>query len=365
MSFKAPHCGAFQILCVLCNLFLRTLLRLKMRNTRIFIALMAFAIMSCDSAETSDRHISRQDGNQEVDVIESLNDRIVAKPNDPNLYVKRAMAYRDRKMMQLAIKDAERALAIDSTVSYFHTVLGELEFQSGQLRDARLSLEKAVKYDETNTDALLKLAEANFLLRRYDEALKSTNDALRVNDKLAQGYFIKGFVYKELGDTALSRSSFQTATEVNPEHYEAYMELGNLSAYQGDSLALEYYRTALEIKPKSAEALYSLGMFLQAGGKYDEALSVYRQLINTDPNNFLGYYNTGYLNLTEYGEYETALAYFDTVLTLDPSYVDAMYNRGVCYEEMNEKQQAIDIYKNILEISPDYTLAAKGLSRLL
>ena len=336
-----------------------------MLKIRIFITLIALALISCDSAENSDRHISRKGDTQEVDLIESLNDRIVAKPNDPNLYVKRAMAYRDRKMMQLAIRDAQRALAIDSTVSYFHTVLGELEFQSGQLRDARLSLEKAVKYDDTNTDALLKLAETNFLLRRYDQALIYTNDALRIDDKLAQGYFIKGFIYKELGDTVLAKSSFQTATEVNPEHYEAYMELGNISAYQGDPLALEYFKTALEIKPKSAEALYNLGMFLQAGEKYEQAMVVYRQLIDTDPNNFLGYYNAGYLNLTEFGEYETALAYFDTVLTIEPAYVDAMYNRGVCFEEMKEKQQAIDVYKNVLEVSPDYTLAAKGLNRLL
>lgn len=336
-----------------------------MLYTRLFIALLFIGLISCDSAQKSNNDNAQSAQNQEVDPIEALNERIIAKPNDPNLYLRRAMAYRDKRMMPLAIRDVERALAIDSTVSYFHTVRGELEFQSGQLRDARLSLEKAVRLDETNTEALLKLSETNYLLRRYDEALTYTNDALRINDKLAQGYFIKGFIYKELGDTTLAKSSFQTATEVNPDHYEAYMELGNLSAYQGDPLALEYFTTALEIKPKSAEALYSLGMFYQAGQKIDEAIAVYRQLIETDPSNFLGYYNTGYLNLTELGEYEIALAYFDTVLTLDPTYIDAMYNRGVCYEELNETQQAIDVYKNILVLYPDYTLAAKGLDRLL
>ncbi len=333
--------------------------------SRIFIFLLAIATISCDSSDESSRNTGRNSNTNQSDLIENLTARIISNPNDPNLYVKRATAYRDKKMMNLAIRDAERALAIDSTVSYFHTVLGELEFQNGQLRDARLSLEKAVEFDETNTDAYLKLAETNFLLRRYDEALINTNNALRVDDKLAQGYFIKGFIYKELGDTTLAKSSFQTATEVNPEHYEAYMELGNLSAYQGDALALEYFNTALEIKPNSAEALYNLGMFYQAGEKYDQALVIYRRLIDVGPDNYLGYYNTGYLYLTEYGEYQTALAYFDTVLTIEPAFIDAIYNRGLCFEEMNQKQQAVNVYKNILEVSPDYTLAAKGLERLL
>ncbi len=332
-------------------------------KTHIIYLVLASCMFSCGF--NSDKTNANRDTEDQKDPIEQLSAEIIDDPNDPNLYVKRAMAYRNNKMMQLAIRDSERAIAIDSTVSYFHTVRGELQFQSGELREARLSLEKAITLDDTNTDALLKLAETNFLLRRYEEALGYTNDALRVDDKLAQGYFIKGFVYKELGDTALAISSFQTATEVNPDHYEAYMELGNLSAYQGNPLALEYFNTALGIKPKSAEALYSLGMYLQAGAQYDKALETYQRLINVDPDNFLGYYNTGYLYLTEYGKYETALAYFDTVLTIDPSYMDARYNQGVCHEEMNEPEQAIAIYRDVLEVSPDYTLAAKGLERLL
>lgn len=335
-----------------------------MNYIRFVFVLIGLSFISCDSQTEPERKDDRSSQNEEVDLIESLNNRIVAKPNDPNLYVKRAYAYRDRNMMQLAIRDAERALVIDSTVSYFHTVLGDLEFQAGQLRDARLSLEKAVKYDDTNTEALLKLGEANFLLRRYEEALDNTNDALRIDDKLAQAYFIKGFIYKELGDTTRAMSSFHTATEVFPDHYEAYMQLGGIAGYKGDPLAIEYFRTAIEIRPKSSEAWYNLGMFYQAGEKYDEALETYRKLIEADPKGFLGYYNTGYLYLTEYHDYNVALAYFDTVVSLEPSYIDAIYNRGVCFEELNKPEQAIDIYKLILEVEPDYTLAAKGLERL-
>lgn len=335
-----------------------------MNYLRIFLIVISLSLISCDSQKEPDRQTNKASEKADIDLIESLNAQIVKKPNDPNLYIKRAYAYRDKNMMQLAIRDAERALAIDSTVSYFHTVLGDLEFKTGQLRDARLTLEKAVQYDNTNTEALLKLAEANFLLRRYDEALDYTNDALRVDDKLAQGYFIKGFIYKELGDTALAKSSFHTATEVFPEHYEAYMQLGGIAGYQGDPLAIEYFNTAIEIKPNSTEAWYNLGMFYQAGENYDKAIEIYRKLIEVDPKGFLGYYNTGYLYLTEFHDYNVALAYFDTVISIEPSYIDAMYNRGVCYEELDKPEQAINIYKLILEVEPDYTLAAKGLERL-
>ncbi len=296
---------------------------------------------------------------------EELSDEILNDPNNPNLYIKRALEYKSKGLYDLAIRDVERALSIDPSVSYFHAVKGEINFTKGDLKEARLSLEKAVSYDETNTEALLKLGEVNFLLRRYDEAIVTINDALKIDDKLAQGYFIKGFIYKELGDTTLAVSSFQTATEVNPEHYEAYMELGNILAYKGDRLALEYFETALMIRPESAEALYNKGMYHQANRQIDEAMESYQRLINVDSKNFLGYYNTGYIYLVEYLSFDTAIAYFDTVLTFDPTYIDARYNQGLCYEEKGETVRAEEIYREVLNADPQYTAAAMGLERLL
>ncbi len=299
------------------------------------------------------------------DIIASLSDEIIENPNDANLYIKRALIYQNRNQMNLAIKDAERALTLDSTASYFHQVLGELNFLRGQLGPARQSLERAAELDESNTDALLKLAEVQFLLRRYEESINSINTALVQNDRLAQGYFIKGYVYKEIGDTTLAKSSFQTVIEINPEHYEGYMELGSLFALEGDPLALEYFNSALELKPKSAEAFYHKGMFLQAGSRYLDAKNTYRELLQVDRGNVLAFYNLGYLYLTEFLEFDTAIAYFDSALAIRPDYIEAMVNKGLAQEELELFGDAENSYRAALSVDPQFDPAAKGLSRLL
>ena len=299
------------------------------------------------------------------DRLEDLSDEIVESPNNPNLYIKRALIYKKRNLLDLGLKDVDRALSIDSTVSYFHSVKGDFFFAKGELRNARLSFEDALRFDDTNSDALVKLGEVNFYLRRYEEALKHINDALREDDQLAQAYFLKGYIFKELGDTVLAKSSFQTATEVNPDHFEAFMELGSLYSYENDPLAIDYFETALQINPKSAEAYYNKGMFLQSNGEVDQALDVYQSMVQTDPNNFLGYYNMGYIYLTEYLEYEIAQAYFDSVLMVKPAYVDALYNKGLCSEELGRKGEAESTYRQVLDIDPQHDLAAKGLERVL
>ncbi len=127
---------------------------------------------SCDEATTETKGTNstpKEKKEAPEDYIEQLSDQIIESPNNGNLYVKRALAYTERNLMELAVKDAERALSIDSTASYFHQVLGEVNFLKGDLRPARLSLEKAAELDPSNTEALLKLAEVYFL---FDDTMK-------------------------------------------------------------------------------------------------------------------------------------------------------------------------------------------------
>lgn len=334
----------------------------------LWAAIVAISAASC--ASPSGKGDSERAGKSRTetagsDKITELTDKILDKPNNPNLYISRALAYSDKGMYNLAIKDVDRAMLIDSTVSHFHATRGEIFFKSGDLRSARLSLEKAVDYDKENTEALLKLGEVNFLLRRYPQALMSIDEALRVNQRLPKGYFLKGFIFKEIGDTTKSISSFQTATEVNPDYYEAFMELGHIYAFRGDPIALDYINSALELRPSSTEAWYHKGIYYQSKAMFGEAAEAYENLVKQDPKAFLGYYNLGYLYLTESDQYETALAYFDTVLTIRPESIDAVYNRGVCFEELGDEETAAEIYREVLTQDPQHTQAAQGLSRLL
>ncbi len=338
---------------------------MKQHRILVLFILLSLGLSQCGKQQNAEEQTETSTTDKQDNEIMGISDEIIANPNDANLYIKRAMAYGDRNMFELAHRDVMRAMSIDSTVSSFHAARGELYFRSSELRDSRLSFEKAIALDPKNLEANLKLGEVNFLLRRYPEAIQAVDAAISINERLPKAYFLKGYIFKELGDTALSISSFQTATEVDPEYFDAYMELGNLYTAKNDSIALEYFSTAITLRPASAEAYYHKAMFLQNRGALQRALSVYRSMVKADPNSFLGYYNMGYLHLVELEEYRIASAYFDTVLTIQPNYIDALFNKGLCFEELGEEALAVAIYKEVLEQDAQYTLAAKGLERLL
>lgn len=77
--------------------------------------------------------------------------------------------------------------------------------------------------------------------------------------------------------------SYQEAAKLNPKEARAYLGLGRVYAAQNrvpETLAA--YRKAVELKPKLAEARFNLGLVLFVTGKREEALVEYEALRKLD-----------------------------------------------------------------------------------
>jgi len=180
----------------------------------------------------------------------------------------------------------------------------------------------------------------------------------------AQAYFLKGFNFLEMGDTTRAVSSFQTTVEQDPEHFEAYMQLGLLNSIKGDSLAIDYFENALEVEPNNKEAMYGIAMFQQENEMYNEALKTYHEILEYHPNFREAHYNLGYVHMYYLQLYRQASLHFSDAIEVDPNYYQAYYNRGYCFELLGDVNNAIKDYQQSLAIEPSYDLAAKGISRV-
>jgi len=49
---------------------------------------------------------------------------------------------------------------------------------------------------------------------------------------------------------------------------------------------------------------------------------------------------------------------------IDAAYVDAYYGRGVCYQTMGDKKNAVVDFKACLTIYPQYEAATKALEQI-
>lgn len=331
--------------------------------SKFFPALVALLFVACTGGQGND---DGQGAGQDsmVNPLLALEHRILNAPTDPNSFAERARYFESIDSTALAINDWKRAMALDTMDAQWPIALADLYYRKIRIEEAEPLLIKAARIDPTNTEALLKRSELKLLLREYKEAMALANDALRIDALNPKGYYLKGWIHMEAGDTALSISSYRTAVEQDPAFYEAYIALGLLHAHQRDPLALQYYNTALDLRPNSVEAWYNKGMYCQENGMDSVALACYARIKEIAPQNSMAYYNTGYIYLEHQRRILDARGEFAKAIALLPDHAQAYYNRGLTFELDGKLDSALIDYQRALRLAPSFTLAAEGLGRL-
>jgi len=303
-------------------------------------------------------------------VLRALNQQIIDNPNDYTAYLARARYWGDKDFLPFAYKDILRAIAIDSTKADIYLVRGELYFKQEKVKEAYEDYSTCLRYDSLNVQGLLKKTGIDIVLGNHQIARGQLNTALRINEYEPEAYYLRGRLYKTMGDTNMAASSYKTAIEVDPDYFDAYLEVGLLYAAHKNDLAKEYYSSAISIRPKNIQGWYNKAMFLQETGykkkeRFNEAFTCYDSILAIDPNFVAAHFNKGYVFLEYLQQYDSAAKHFTQAVQIFPQYYQAYYNRGLCNESLKKRQEAEADYRQALALKPDYTDAAIALGRLL
>jgi tetratricopeptide (TPR) repeat protein len=296
--------------------------------------------------------------------LKQLNAQLKADPRNAELYHKRALYYYSAGKFSQGLADMLIAVNTDSTKSAYFVTLSDLYFVDNQTSKTKAALEKALQLDDKNVEALLKLAELYLYVQNFELSIKYINLALKQDKYNAKAYFMKGMNYKELGDTARAISSMQTAVEQDQMYYHAYIQLGILCAAKKNPLAVEYFKNALRIRPKSSEALYSLGKYYQDQEELENAMKTYTELVGIEDKNINAYYNMGVIQLINLKKYNEAINYFSTAIKIAPKYVNAYYARGLSYQALGNIKMAVADFQACTSINPKFEPAHAALKQL-
>ncbi|MES2761328.1 MAG: tetratricopeptide repeat protein [Bacteroidota bacterium] len=338
-----------------------------MKNIFLFL-FVSTVLFSCGPKETELANDSRR-ADSLMKVINSpelvaVNKKILDDPENADLYDERAKLYLQFKQFEEAASDSKRSIRIDSSNAKYYLTEADIFFAANETRNAKDVLEKVVKKFPENTEGLLKLAELYFFVKQYENAFAKINQALKVNENLARGYYLKGSIYKELGDTGKAVSSLETAVEQDNKNYGAFLDLGIIYAAKKNPLAFEYYNNAIGLQPSNPEALYAKAKLLQDMGRIKEAVAMYNQILKIDPRHVFSIYNLGAIEFGINENPKLALDYFTKAIATDPKYAEAYFARAVCYQDLKDNANASADYQMCLQLKPNYEPAVEGLNSL-
>jgi len=293
-----------------------------------------------------------------------LNKKIADDEKNAALYNQRAELYIQAEKLNDALADVNKSIAIDGKFAPVYLTLSDIYLLQGKPGNALEAIQKSISIDNKYAEAYLRLARLYLVMKDYEKTGDNIDKVLNLDPNNAKAYFLRGFGLEEKGDTVNAVKSYQKATVLDPQYFDAYIQLGSLYALKKSPLAAGYFNSALNVKPKSQETMYMLGMFYQENNQPDLALATYKKMISMDSANKLPYYNSGYVNLVYLKKFKEGADFFTKAVKLDPKYIEAYFNRGYCYELMGDISKARNDYEKALKITPNYPNAVEGLNRL-
>ncbi|MCC7299261.1 MAG: tetratricopeptide repeat protein [Bacteroidia bacterium] len=321
-------------------------------------------LFACQQAKPGGRYISDKDTTFSKD-IRDISAKINDDPRNADLYYKRGNAFFYQDKFKDALIDLDYAVLLDSNNAVYHHLIGEtvLKLDTADSRKAMYHLEKALKLKPDFSDAIISLGKLHLARQEYKKAEDLFKKLTATNDYADRSFVYLGICRKEQKDTIQALAYFDKAQQINPNGYEAAIQIALIKAAQKDPLAMQYFDKVIAINEYSDEAFYGKALLFQANEQYKDALVHYEKARTINPGHILAIYGTGVLyNLFE--DYGKAEEMCNKVLDLAPEYANAYALRGFTFEKRGDKQRATADYNQAIKLDAKNEMALLGLKSL-
>lgn len=128
--------------------------------------------------------------------------------------------------------------------------------------------------------------------------------------------------------------------------------------------AATVYRQVLVSEPKNVDALHYLGVALAQASRYQQALIPLAAALEQKPDEAAvhTHYGNALAGMSRHGE---ALASYDRAIVCDPTFAESHYNRGVSLTALEQSAAALASYDRAIECNPSHAQAHNNRGILL
>ena len=265
-------------------------------------------------------HLQRYD-----EAVASMSTAISLEPNSSingTLHVLLGLALQKLDRLEAAAEHFHRALELDPADARPLVSLAGLRTEQGRSEEANEYLDRARKLNPRDPATLQNAGEALRKQKRYAEAIEAYRAVLDIDPEYA-------LAHAGLGNTLFQMKRYQEALASVTRAVTLVPDLriaGSLHVIAGRALqelgrpgeAVEQYERALEINPRNTQAVDRFAMMRFGQKHYQEALRLYRTLVELQPDSAQSHSNLG-ATLYHLNRLDDARRSFERALALDPA----------------------------------------------
>jgi len=262
---------------------------------------------------------------------------------------------------RLATVPTENMAALEA---YFRGKQRMAKRSSAALAEAVDDFNRAIELDPSFALAYVGLADSYQLQVQYsglpldemtEKAQAATDNALALDDRLAEAYTSLGSIESLRNDYEAAEAAFHRALELNPNYVTTYHWYSLLLAgpLGRRDEALEVIKKAAELDPRSPIILLNVGDGYAGMGRFDESLAWYRKSIEIDPNFAAGYQWIGFHYWRAEGQLDEAARWFRKSVSVDPRNPENIAFLGWLFLDLGDLDRAEYWSERSIELAPE------------
>jgi tetratricopeptide (TPR) repeat protein len=227
----------------------------------------------------------------------------------------------------------------------------------------------AVDVTTTNDFGNGQLGDSFAVQGKLAEAEPFYREALRINPNLPGVLNNLGFVLRSLGKPMDAEPYLRKALEVSPWFVNPRFDLADiLIAKNSHAEAVEQFREILKSEPNNFIANYKLGMLMSEGAQelrdLPSAVQLLRRAGELNPQTAEVQFTLGNA-LFRAERIDESIGAFQRALELDPKHARAANNLGTVLGRTNRLVEAVEYFRAAIQIDPSYADAMDGLTAVL
>lgn len=174
--------------------------------------------------------------------------------------------------------------------------------------------------------------------------------------------------YRQISCWKNSSVLFTHALEVTSNNYLAHSCLAQDAYLQGNNaLAIEHFTKTLQIKPDYPSAVLDLGCVTADQGDLDKAIEYFQKtlLLKTNASLAARAHNNLGIAFREQGRFDESFAHFVKAVQLMPDYAEAHYGLANALMQQGRLDEAVDHFRAAVRLKPDWLEPMGSLAELI
>lgn len=281
-----------------------------------------------------------------LDAIPYYLQLIELNPHQADYYYLLGLAYRKTDELELAVKALKQALDILPNYMDAQIALAYAYLAGGALEESHTLFENILINDPNNVDALLGLGNVKESLSQFVDAEKIYMHAANLDPSRAD-------VKEALHQLKMQKTS--------PETSEIY--LIELASQKEPAQAIPIYLQLINLNPNHGEYYYLLGQAYRKTNQLQLAKEFLQQAIHLQPRHQDAQVALGYVYFAV-GQINESRALFEEILEENPDNVDALLGLGKVFETLQKTDKAKELYYHASALSPTREDVQQALKRI-